>query len=329
MAKKVETNDLLTGTMILLKGDLEFSKLSKKYIGKELEEKISRTEAVSGYPIYEPHVTVTIKNTKIVGFNVQEKPQNYDQKAYKKKIATFIKERLYHSQKGDYKNGYSIARRYYINNFIDRHRDNPNLVKKGQLTKKGWDIFAKDNLPAVYFRTEDEPNVLNKVNLKDEIAKDSSVILVLRIYESSSKKGRNKGLSLDGVIVNGEIKYFTSNQEDRLSEFGFVIKDQTQDEKYDDFADMNEEEEFEKTFNKKQRKDEGILSRPKGYEQYEEDLGYNEEYDDEYDDEFEDYSEDWEPYEGENPYHSNERQGIVTEEDDDDDISSNGFMNAF
>lgn len=327
--KKYYTDDLEVGTVILVKGNLEFSKLSKKYVLDELEQRISDTERAGAIPIVEPHVTATISDTNVVGFNLKEKPDNYNEREYKEKIQTFIKERLFTPRSNSYANAYSISRRYYIDNFVQRNRDREDLIHQGQPTRKGWEVFARENLPDVYYRTKENPDVLNKVTLENELAKNSSVILVLRVYGSNSGRGARKhnGLSLDGVIVNGEIKYFGNTQEDNLSMFGFTIKDKINNHQYenyeeekDDFSNMDEEKAFEETFGKdNSQREEGVLNRPDGYKEFEESLGYED-----------DYSEDFTPYEGENPYHSNERprQGIVTE-DDTNSNSGNGFLNAF
>ena len=51
-------------------------------------------------------------------------------------------------------------------------------------------------------------NVVNQIVPEGELATDLDVTLVLRVYATS----RNKGVSLDSIIVNGEVKYFSGGQ---------------------------------------------------------------------------------------------------------------------
>lgn len=77
------------------------------------------------------------------------------------------------------------------------------------------------SMPQLYHRPDVNSNVLKEIPTEHELAAGTNVTLILRFFSTN----QNNGVSVEGVIVNGELKWVSSSRsKDALISKGFEIQ---------------------------------------------------------------------------------------------------------
>lgn len=168
--RTVNVNSIAPGTIIMIRGNVTFSRIASRIEGDELAKRIMEQQAKGWKPVDKPHTTLTIKNAMVL-------MQNPNAPTLAEKYAT---ESLYISkQHPEY--GYCYTG-----------------------TNK-----SPNNLPDVGVREADGNTVTSVTPLQAELDNDLAVTLVLRVFKS--KNAMNNGVSMDAVIVEEPIRYYSAS----------------------------------------------------------------------------------------------------------------------
>ena len=153
--RTIRNNQLTPDTLVMVRGNIEFSRLIRPISGEELEKDKRRRAQMGSIPIDKPYTTVTLTNARIV-------PLKPGQKSVEE---TYVEERFYRkaSDPADAPLHYAITNKSpYPNQF---YQNDPGETTKGQ-----------------------------QIYPERELANGLDVILILRVFASSSFAQKGIGL---------------------------------------------------------------------------------------------------------------------------------------
>lgn len=169
---QIQDSQLTVGASVLVRGNVTFSRITRRLEGEELKNDQARRRTRGQIPIDKPYVTISICNATIV-----PKVPN-----------TLTPDEQY------------VAERFYTSQKPEKPGMNFTIDSKSQY------------LPYISQVKEGNPREVDQVKPLGEPATGLDVVLVLRIFQSSNYGGMGrKGVTLDGIIAQEPIRYYTSN----------------------------------------------------------------------------------------------------------------------
>lgn len=171
MPRSINTNQLTAGKTFMVRGNITYCRIASQIAGDELAKSDARIQQKGWNPVGRPHTTVTICNARVECVNPNQ-PSLEEQ---------YGMESMFTSQS-------EIA------------RDNGGGYCFQGMNKGKF-------LPFVGVRRQNEPNTVDEIVPENELATGLDVTLVMRVFQGKP----NKGVSLDGVIVNEPLRYRTNN----------------------------------------------------------------------------------------------------------------------
>lgn len=181
MARKTVTTNMLTpNAQIMVRGKVAYSHITKHVDGDELKADIQRRTMQRRAVINKPYTTITIYEAQVVYAN----PQAATNPALKRPEEIYMEESMYKSN-GKHNSGLCLT----------RENKSPRLPWVAE--RRGNQVVQLDSVPG-------------------ELAAELDVTLVLRVFSSA----QNNGVSLDGVIVNEPVRFFSSSANPDLSGYG-------------------------------------------------------------------------------------------------------------
>lgn len=186
--RTVNLNQLTPKTTILIRGKLSYSRLYQHIDGEELKRDQDLNRQRGLQPIDKPYTTATVYQSEVQFRN----PAGVNDPSMRTAEEQYVWEHQYLSN------------------------NSPDM---------GWCFRAINksrNLPEIY-QYNPTTQQYDKVVLTGNMDRGLDVTLVLRIFKGSM---HNNGISLDKVLVNEPIRYFSSADAD-LQAFGIVLNNQT------------------------------------------------------------------------------------------------------
>lgn len=192
----VQANQLNEGSLILIRGNLGFARLTRIIDGEELARTDQRRVQNGMRAIGKPHTTVTISNAQVLPKQAELRTPEEAAFAASDPDGLTREERY-------------VAERRYVPKARPESGQNYSIQSKGSI------------LPVIVIPTEDGKLVQDTSG--KELAQGLDVTLVLRVYKAKGQD--NRGLDLAQVIVNEPVRYYTPNNAvtDDLAARGLVF----------------------------------------------------------------------------------------------------------
>lgn len=202
MSHSINASQLNGNSYVYVRGNVEFSRLTRFLTDKELESDKLKRQARGMMPIDTNYLTVTISNARIV-------PINPAQLSLEEQ---YIQETFYKSQK------------------------NPNVNTYSPVSKSN--NFPKFFEPIVKPDGSYDMNHCKELPISNEPAAGMDVTIVMRSFKP--KKFNNVGFVIDSIIANGPMKYydFSSAAQD-LKKRGITVDELTPAEREAALARLN------------------------------------------------------------------------------------------
>lgn len=184
--KTIKLNDLAPKTVFCIRGRLTYSRLAKHIEGADLENDKARRRLSGRRPIEKPYTTATICDAKVM-FNNPAAEQDPSLRTQNEQYAI------------------------------------ENMYTSTSANNTGWCFTAVNksrNLPAI-FELCRETNTYKRIELAGELDSGLDVTLVMRVFRS--KEQANNGISLDQVLINEPVRYYSSSID--LRSYGIITED--------------------------------------------------------------------------------------------------------
>jgi len=175
--------DCITEDPILVQGVVDFSHITRMYVGQELAAENARRTQRGLTPINRPFTQITIKNAQVIVNNPQQKTVN------------------------DY---------YAENKLLFASKKHPEKGFCCTGTNKG------NTLPAVFQRDSADTNKVMQITPDGEPAQELKVTLVLRPFKPK-KVGMHTGITLDTVIIDEPFRKATFGGAASLEGLGLSV----------------------------------------------------------------------------------------------------------
>ena len=203
MAHSINATQLSHNAYVYVRGNVEFSRLTRFLTEKELETDKLKRQAKGMIPIDSNYLTVTISNAKIV-------PVNSAQLSLEER---YIQETFYKSQK------------------------NPNVDTYSPVSKSN--NFPKFFEPVINADGSYDMTHYRELPISNEPANGLDITIVMRSFKP--KKFNNVGFVIDSIIANEPMKYydFSSATQD-LKKRGITVDELTPAEREEALAKLNQ-----------------------------------------------------------------------------------------
>lgn len=182
----VNESQLEVNKFILVRGNIEYSRLVHKIEGEELEKDKKRKLQAGMIPVEKPYTTVQLTNARIIPMSPT------GQKSLEE---TFVEERFYKR-----KNDPAGAPMHY------------SIVNKSEY----------DNL--FYQAVDGKTTEGDQIYPTHELANGLDVLLILRVFQSKSNFGR-KSIALHSIIIEEPVRYYVGANTAALQEAGIILRD--------------------------------------------------------------------------------------------------------
>lgn len=182
--RTIQQNQLVPGTFVSIRGRTEYSRLLTPIDGEELAKDKIRKQQSGMQPIDKPYTTIQITDARVLPRDPSGVMSNEE---------LYVDQRMY-----------------------QRIADGPNGPWRFTCTNRNTSI------PNQFFMARPgSPMEADQIIPEHELANGLDVILVLRIFESSTF-GR-KGLGLHAIILQEPIRYYSGNNDKALAEAGIIL----------------------------------------------------------------------------------------------------------
>ena len=182
MPHTVKSTALTEGTFILVRGNIEFSRLLTPLSGDALKADQERRRRLGQTPIDKPYTSVTVTNARIVPLVPGTKSTE----------ETYVEERFY-----KYANDPADAPWHY-------------------------QVLNKGSLPNTFYRAAPGKTTEgDQIYPEHELASGLDVILLLRVFQA--KGFTQRGIGLNAVILQEDIRYYRGNNEEALRAAGIIL----------------------------------------------------------------------------------------------------------
>jgi hypothetical protein len=181
--RKIGPEELTAGKIIMVEGNVEFARLTRLIEGADLEEhnRRRRERAKPGDFVVtatKPFTTITISNPRVIPTSEDGQLTIEDK---------YIAQRFYTSHPG---NDMNVSRQCFT------------MESKSSILPRYYQVAIDENGVANYNDIREKPRL-------GELANGLKVRLLIRVFQAGTF--RNKGISLDSVIVLEPIRYFNSS----------------------------------------------------------------------------------------------------------------------
>lgn len=182
--RTIQNRDLKPDTKVMVRGNIEFARLTKKVEGEALEEANQRRMALGMQPINKPYTSVTLTNVRIVPM----------------KLGTKSPEEIY------------VEERFY-----KRQGDPAGAPFHYSFENKS----PFDNVFYLETQNEEGKNVWNEFKPEGELANGLDVTLYLQVFQS--KGFAQKGLALRGIVLHEQPRYYQPVTDPDLAAAGIIV----------------------------------------------------------------------------------------------------------
>lgn len=203
MAHSINATQLSHNAYVYIRGNVEFSRLTRFLTEKELAADELRRQAKGMMPLNSNYLTVTISNAKIV-------PINPAQLSLEEQ---YIQETFYKSQK------------------------NPNVDTYSPVSKSN--NFPKFFEPVVNADGSYDMTHYKELPISNEPANGLDITIIMRSFKP--KKFNNVGFVIDGIIANEPMRYYDFNfAANDLKKRGITVDELTPAEREEALARLNQ-----------------------------------------------------------------------------------------
>lgn len=184
--RTIQQNQLVPGTFVAIRGQTEYSRLLTPIDGEELEKDKARRAQNGQQPITRPYTTIQIVNARVLPRDPSGVMTNEEM---------YVDQRMY-----------------------TRNSDGPNAPWRFTCNNKST---AQPN--RFYMARPNSPKDADPFIPEHELATGLDVILVLRIFESTTFQ--RKGIGLHAIILQEPVRYYQGNNDKALAAAGITLHD--------------------------------------------------------------------------------------------------------
>lgn len=182
-------------TMIMVRGNLTFSRTTHFLEGEALKNDIARRRSRNMPPVSErPYMVATVCNAQVIRENPNVPETNAD---------IYAREAMYTSKNSP---GYSFT------------------AKRTAPTIPGnqYAVDTSKNIHTPWLGVmEQDGKTVTQIEQTGELDNGLDVTLVMRVFKTGN--GMNNGVSLDGIILHEPVRYYSGNNAQALAERGITF----------------------------------------------------------------------------------------------------------